>query len=152
MRPQTRTIGLILMAPLVIEFCASSMLVYNYISFGEDGSFSLSPDAFDYVAGTLGVIELVAVIAAVGWVLYTIFGRPPADVMLSSSASSRQVGASPPRTPDIMTVAEAAVYMRVTEKDVLDLIDQGRLGAARIGSSYRIARIAIDDFMAPGQT
>jgi excisionase family DNA binding protein len=46
-----------------------------------------------------------------------------------------------------MTVAEAAAYMRVSEKEVLGLIDQGKLGAARIGDSYRIARIAIEDFM-----
>ncbi len=47
-----------------------------------------------------------------------------------------------------MTVAEAAAYMRVSESDVMSLIDQGKLGAARIGDTYRIARIAIDDFIA----
>lgn len=37
--------------------------------------------------------------------------------------------------------------MRLSESEVLALIDEGRLGAAKIGNSYRIARIAIDDFM-----
>ncbi|MCC6803295.1 MAG: helix-turn-helix domain-containing protein, partial [Anaerolineae bacterium] len=34
------------------------------------------------------------------------------------------------------------------EQEVLSLIEQGKLAAARIGDSYRIARIAIDDFIA----
>ena len=51
------------------------------------------------------------------------------------------------RVPDIMTVAEAAAYMRVSEREIMSLIDQGKLGAARIGDTYRIARIAIEDFM-----
>jgi excisionase family DNA binding protein len=66
------------------------------------------------------------------------------------AAAQAKGGSVPPtlnRTPDIMTVAEAAAYMRITEADVLSLIDQGKLGAARIGDTYRIARIAIEDFM-----
>jgi excisionase family DNA binding protein len=48
-----------------------------------------------------------------------------------------------------MTVPEAAAYMRVTEREVLDLIEGGKLPAARMGGdNYRIARIAIDDFVA----
>jgi excisionase family DNA binding protein len=49
-----------------------------------------------------------------------------------------------------MTVAEAAAYMRISEAEVLALIEQGKLAAARIGDTYRIARIAIDDFVAQG--
>ncbi len=148
-RAQARSIGLILMAPLVIEFCASSMLIYNYIDFNADGSFSLSPDALDYISGTLGMIELVTVIAAVGLVLFNIYGVPhqqQGNHPLQPPKPQQPVPMV--RVPDIMTVAEAAAYMRVSETELLSLIDQGKLGAARIGGSYRIARIAIDDFMA----
>ena len=144
-RSQARTIGFILMAPLVVEFCASSLLVTNHAEFGEDGTLTLSQDAFYEIAGTLGMIELVAVIIAVGLALYTIFGKPPTEAV--SASPQARTGTMPQQVPDIMTVTEAAAYMRVSESDVLELIEQGKLGAARIGSTYRIARIAIDDFM-----
>ena len=53
----------------------------------------------------------------------------------------------PAQPPRIMTVAEVAAYLRVTEADVIKLIEAGKLGAARIGDTYRIAKIAVDDFM-----
>ncbi len=53
----------------------------------------------------------------------------------------------PLAVPSVMTVAEAAVYLRASEQDVLDLIDDGKLPAARVGGVYRIARRAIDDYL-----
>jgi excisionase family DNA binding protein len=58
------------------------------------------------------------------------------------------VPASPAAAPSIMTVAEAAAYLRSSEQDVLDLIDANKLAAARVGGVYRIARRAIDDYLA----
>ncbi len=52
--------------------------------------------------------------------------------------------------PSVMTLAEAAAYLRASEQDVLDLIDDGKLPAARVGGAYRIARRAIDDYLAEG--
>jgi len=49
--------------------------------------------------------------------------------------------------PTIMTVAEAAAYLRVSEQDVHDLIEAGKLPAARVGGEYRIARRAVDDYV-----
>jgi excisionase family DNA binding protein len=53
-----------------------------------------------------------------------------------------------PAAPDIMTLSEAAAYMRVGEEDVLEAIKSGELKAKKIGSSYRISKQAIDDFLA----
>jgi excisionase family DNA binding protein len=53
-----------------------------------------------------------------------------------------------PADPDIMTLSEAAAYMRVGEDDVLEAIKSGELKAKKIGSSYRISKQAIDDFLA----
>ena len=147
LRPQARSIGLILMAPLAIQFCASSLLVYRYVEFNEDGTFTLSANVMESIAGTLGMIELIAVFGAIGLALYNIYGRTPTDVASKPSQPQQQMRPMPQQVPDIMTVAEAAAYMRVSETDVLELIEQGRLGAARIGNTYRIARIAVDDFM-----
>ena len=146
-RPQSRSIALILMAPLVIYFCASSILVYNNIQFNADGTFTISADAFDYIAGTVGWVELITVGLALLLVVYQIYGAPQQTGSTPLPTRAQQPSA-PARVPDIMTVAEAAAYMQVTQGDVLALIEQGKLGAARIGDSYRIARIAIDDFIA----
>jgi excisionase family DNA binding protein len=53
-----------------------------------------------------------------------------------------------PAAPDIMTLSEAAAYMRVGEEDVLEAIKSGELKAKKIGSSYRISKEAIDAFLA----
>jgi excisionase family DNA binding protein len=52
-----------------------------------------------------------------------------------------------PTAPDIMTLSEAAAYMRVGEEDVLEVIKSGELKAKKIGSSYRISKQAIDEFL-----
>lgn len=50
--------------------------------------------------------------------------------------------------PEVMTLAEAAAYMRVSEADVEGLISSGQLKAKKIGSAYRISKKALDDFLA----
>lgn len=58
-------------------------------------------------------------------------------------------GQSPaPAAPDVMTLSEAAAYMRVGEEDVLEVIKSGDLKAKKIGTSYRISKQAIDEFLA----
>jgi excisionase family DNA binding protein len=49
--------------------------------------------------------------------------------------------------PEIMTLSEAAVYMRVGEEDVLEVIKAGELKAKKIGTSYRISKKAVDEFL-----
>lgn len=50
--------------------------------------------------------------------------------------------------PEVMTLAEAAAYMRVSEADVEALISSGQLKAKKIGSVYRISKKVVDDFLA----
>ena len=52
-----------------------------------------------------------------------------------------------PSVPDIMTLSEASAYMRVGEEDVLAVIESGELKAKKIGTSYRISKNAIDEFL-----
>jgi excisionase family DNA binding protein len=52
-----------------------------------------------------------------------------------------------PAVPDIMTLSEAAAYMRVGEEDVLEVIKSGELKAKKIGRSYRVSKEAIDEFL-----
>jgi excisionase family DNA binding protein len=49
--------------------------------------------------------------------------------------------------PDVMTPAEAAQYMRVSEEDVIAAIDAGDLKARKIGNAFRISKSALDEFL-----
>jgi excisionase family DNA binding protein len=70
--------------------------------------------------------------------------------MMSQMASpqGQQAAAPAAAVPDIMTLSEAAAYMRVGEEDVLEVIKAGELKAKKIGTSYRISKQAVDDFLA----
>lgn len=50
-------------------------------------------------------------------------------------------------TPDVMTPAEAAAILRVSEEDVLAAITAGDLKARKLGTAYRISKEALDSFM-----
>jgi excisionase family DNA binding protein len=66
----------------------------------------------------------------------------------SMSGASQQSGGEPASSvPDIMTLSEASAYMRVGEEDLLAVIQSGELKAKKIGTSYRISKQAIDEFL-----
>jgi excisionase family DNA binding protein len=50
-------------------------------------------------------------------------------------------------TPSVMTPAEAAAYLRVSEEDVMAAITAGDLKAKKIGAAYRISKDALDTFL-----
>jgi excisionase family DNA binding protein len=74
-----------------------------------------------------------------------------AQAMSSSQQPVQQ--ANPPTQqaaaiPDVMTLEEAATYLRVTPADVQAMIDGGELKARKIGAQVRISKEAIDAFLA----
>ena len=135
-KDRTRLIGFVLMAPLVVGLLAGTLI-------GLSGGVV----DFDSLQGA-ALIELVVLFIAFGAVYYLISTTPPSDKM---PASPMRPFATPnmmqPSVHDILTIPEAAAYLRVSEEEVMRLIDDGKLPAARIGDSFRIARIAIDDFL-----
>lgn len=50
-------------------------------------------------------------------------------------------------TPEVMTLDEAAAYLKISSADVQSLIDSGELKARKIGSQYRIGKSVIDEFL-----
>ena len=64
-----------------------------------------------------------------------------------SSEQAASAAPSASSVPDIMTLSEAAAYMRVGEEDILAVIQSGELKAKKIGTSYRISKQAIDEFL-----
>jgi len=51
-------------------------------------------------------------------------------------------------TPGVMTLEEAASYLKVTPVDIQAAIDAGELKAKKIGAQYRISKDAIDAYLA----
>jgi excisionase family DNA binding protein len=75
-------------------------------------------------------------------------GSAMAQMMSQMGTPQGQPGAVPAAAvPDIMTLSEAATYMRVGEEDVLEVIKAGELKAKKIGTNYRISKKAIDEFL-----
>jgi len=68
-------------------------------------------------------------------------GTPPP---LPGAAAPAATGGA----PDLLSPAQAAELLGVTEADVISSIDAGDLKGKKIGSAYRISRAAIDAFLA----
>jgi excisionase family DNA binding protein len=64
----------------------------------------------------------------------------------AQNAPSPSAAAS--QASSVMTPAEAAAVLRVSEEDVLAAITAGDLKARKIGNAYRISKDALEDFLA----
>jgi excisionase family DNA binding protein len=57
-------------------------------------------------------------------------------------------GGTPSGTmPDVMTPAEAAGFLKVSEEDVMAAINDGSLKAKKLGNAYRISRDSVEAFL-----
>jgi excisionase family DNA binding protein len=75
------------------------------------------------------------------------------NLMQQATSGAMQKGdsggsaAKPAGIPDVMTPAEAAGILRVSEEDVLAAIQSGDLKAKKLGSAFRISREALEAFL-----
>lgn len=67
--------------------------------------------------------------------------------MQQQQAANSGGGAVKASVPDVMTPAEAAAYMRVSEEDVIAAIQAGDLKAKKLGNAYRISKEVLDAFL-----
>lgn len=72
--------------------------------------------------------------------------QPAAQPQTSPPAAPAGGGAAA-SAPDIMSPAQAAQYLTVSEEDVMQMITEGQLKAKKIGSQFRISKTALDDFL-----
>lgn len=56
-------------------------------------------------------------------------------------------GATPAGIPDVMTPAEAASILKVSEEDVVAAIEDGSLKAKKLGKAYRISKESLEAFL-----
>lgn len=65
----------------------------------------------------------------------------------TSGAMQQGAGGRPATIPDVMSPAEAAAILKVSEEDVLAAINDKSLKARKLGTSYRISKEALEDFL-----
>ncbi len=70
------------------------------------------------------------------------------QAMQGAMQAQQPTAAAAAAAPDVMTLGEAAAYLKVNPADVQQLITSGQVKARQIGSDYRIAKKALDDFLA----
>ena len=63
-------------------------------------------------------------------------------------AAAPAAAAAPAEAPNIMTPAQAAAYLQVAEADIMAMITDGSIKAKKLGSTYRISKSVIDEYMA----
>jgi excisionase family DNA binding protein len=72
-------------------------------------------------------------------------GMGPGAGSLAPAATAPGAAAA---LPDLLTPADAAKALGVSEADVMSVIESGELAAKKIGSAWRIRRAALDEFLA----
>jgi excisionase family DNA binding protein len=70
---------------------------------------------------------------------------PPQQPPAQQAAPAAPAGGGP--APEVMTPAEAAAYLKISEADVMAMITGGQVKAKQMGASYRISKKALDDFL-----
>jgi excisionase family DNA binding protein len=71
------------------------------------------------------------------------------DERMSQAKTKPQKSASPvePVVPDVLTLGEAAAYLRVTEDQVLRLVRYQDLPARLLDTEWRFLKLAIQDWL-----
>ena len=72
-----------------------------------------------------------------------VLGAQPAAAATGGGAAAAVTG-----LPALLSPAEAANALGVSEQDVMSIIESGELSAKKIGSAYRIKKETLDAFLA----
>ena len=88
---------------------------------------------------------------AVGWAMAQQMMQQPGGV-LGPQATLPAAAAPPPApagpgTPELLSPADVAKVLGVTEEDVMAVLTAGELKGKKIGSSYRVTRAALDEYL-----
>lgn len=139
---RVRSAGAVLMIPFLVSLVMNLLVVAG--SAGRDTSWI----AAQY--GLIGIVELVLMLIAVTTAYVLVTGVPlPAWLreFRLPAFPARETPSPATPFPAVLTLAEAARYLRISEHDVYQLIDEGSIPASRdAGGTFRIARSALDDF------
>ncbi len=155
---QVKAAGVILTLPALL-----TLLLLNFVA----------PPDFDALmaaVGVVSVVELAGMLVATG-LAYILIADPPNAPRLpgilgqiqEEARQQRPAGERPLRVnrtvtipgvrarisrepfPAVMDLKDAARYLRVSEAEILQMIEDGRLAASRDNFSYKIARSQLDE-------
>lgn len=135
-------------------------------------AFGRNAGAVSFAQGVIGLLEFLGMVlvAVLAWMLLSDSpGLPRLPGLLGElqdeARAQRSSGADEARRggginlpglslrqggrretfPSVMSLSEAALYMEVSEDDILQWIEEGRLTASRENYHYRIARSQLDE-------
>ena len=75
-------------------------------------------------------------------------GAKPAGAAQPADQPAGPAGGAPAgQMPAVMTPAEAATFLRVSEEDVVAAINSGDLKAKKLGNAFRISKEALEAFL-----
>jgi excisionase family DNA binding protein len=78
-------------------------------------------------------------------------GMSIAQQILQQQSASSPAGAGAAAVaaaPELLAPADVAKVLGVPEQDVLSIIESGELSAKKIGTSYRVKRSALNEYLA----
>lgn len=106
-------------------------------------------DAAQNPSGGAGLTAGIGAGMGVGGVISESLRGMTAGGAAGAGATQGTPGGSPPSggMPAVMTPAEAAEVLRVSEEDVKAAIEAGDLKARKLGSAYRISKESIEEFL-----
>ena len=136
---RARLIGVILLAPTATVIC----LMVTAVS-----SNSLSQSSATSIDGVTIVVMIIALVLAV-WLAVTApqqMTYAPAPAPLPYAMPQPLIQQAPDAERRIMSLAEAARYLGVTEQEVVRLIESGEIEAGRLGAEYRVVRESLDNY------
>jgi excisionase family DNA binding protein len=84
---------------------------------------------------------------AVGMAMAQQMLQQQGGILGQSAASPTAAPANTPGLPELLSVAETAKLLGVSEDDVMASLTAGDLKGKRIGSTYRITRTALEEFL-----
>ncbi len=160
-----RAAGILLTLPALMSLLLNGFFVP--LAFGRNA------DAISFAQGVIGLLEFLGMVlvAVLAWFLLgespnaprlpgllgdlqdeareqRATGRPAAPAQaggLNLPGLSVRPGNRRETFPSVMSLSEAALYMEVSEDDILQWIEEGRLAASRENYHYRIARSQLDE-------
>jgi excisionase family DNA binding protein len=98
--------------------------------------------------GSGGGVAGSAAEIAMGFALANQMANQPGGILGGGQATAAPgVASGPPPIPDVLTPADVAVTLGVTEADVIATLEKGDLKGKKIGSAWRVTKTALDDFL-----
>ena len=164
-----KTAGIILILPTIITFALVELFIP--LAFGSNASAATT------AIGLISLLELIGMLAAVAIAYILIADPPSAPrlpgILGEIQDEARKHQPARPTTPrskivniptpaanfrpkininrdnfpSVMNLKQAARYLELSEDDVLKLIDEGKLTAARDNYNYKIAKSQLDELL-----